>query len=199
MNIYEYWIGKNVNYAEYWDAYDDGEGYKMKFESMRTHIIQIEFEEPTIDMPLFNQEAVYKTLKGYFHDIKKICLSKNEYSTAGPLFLYEINRGSGIWTFLGELPYILLYGTTLTKEKIIGQRLDNMEKKLKILKEYFGSDVRPELYDTFMEAKSPREIEKAVNRLFQEKIRDIKISKRPFNGNIEETRKSLISLKEKLE
>ncbi|MBS9461245.1 hypothetical protein LV716_07375 [Flagellimonas sp. HMM57] len=199
MDIYEYWIGRNVNYRDYWEAYDAGQGYKMKFESMTSHIIEIEFENPTIDLPLFNQEAIYKTLKGYYHDLKKYCLSESEYGSAGPLFLYEINRGSGIWTFLGELPYILLYGTTLTREKIIGQRLDNMEKKLKIMKEYFGNGIRPELYDSFMKAKSPREIESAVERLFQERIKDIRISEQPFNGNIEETRQTLISLNEKLD
>ena len=199
MDIYEYWIGRNVNYRDCWEAYDSGEGYKMKFESMTSHVIEIEFENPTIDLPLFNQEAIYKTLKGYYHDLKRHCLSDSEYGSAGPLFLYEINRGSGIWTFLGELPYILLYGTTLTREKIIGQRLDNMEKKLRIMKEYFGNGVRPELYDSFMEAKTPREIESAVERLFQERIRDIRVSEQPFKGNIEEVRQTLISLNEKLD
>ena len=199
MDTYEYWIGRNVNYTDTWQAYDTGEGYRAKFRSMKVHIIEIHFELPSRDNPLFNQEAVYKTLKGYYHDLKQICLSPSEYSSAGPMFLYEINRGSGIWTFLAELPYILLYGTTLTKEKIIGQRLDNMEKKLKILKEYFGTGVRPELYESFMNAKSPRQIEQAVNRLFQERIKDIKISQREFLGDASETRKSLISLKEKLD
>ena len=74
-----------------------------------------------------------------------------------------------------------------------------MGKKLKILKEYFGNGVRPELYDSFMNARSPREIETAVNRLFQERIREIRVSKEPFTGNIEEAKETLVSLNEKLD
>jgi len=29
---------------------------------------------------LVNHEAIEKTIKGYFHDLKKLCLSSNEYA-----------------------------------------------------------------------------------------------------------------------
>ena len=198
MDVYEYWIGENVNYQNLWKAYENGDGYKRKFNFLKTHLIEIEFEYPPSSLPLFNQEVVYKTLKGYFHDLKKICLSREEYTSAGPLFIYEISRGSGIWTFLGELPYILLYGTTLTKEKIVGQKLENFDKKLKILKDYFGDGVRPDLFENFISAETPRDIEEAVNRLLQERIKDIRVSQVPFNGKIAESRRNLISLNSEL-
>ena len=194
MDLYEYWIGQNVNYQEYWNSYLSGDGYKAKFRSMRTYAIEIQFENYQADSPLFNFEVVYKTLKGYFHDLKRYCLSADEYNSAGPLFIYEVNRGSGVWTLLGQLPYLLVYGTSLVNEKVIGQRLDNLQKKLDILKQHFGDEVRPDLYQSFMNAQTPNEIKIAVNKLFEEKIKDIRISRKPFSGDIKESRDSMISL-----
>jgi hypothetical protein len=145
--FYEYWIGKDINLKKYWTAYKEGQGYIQKFDDMKCHVFEITFEIPPKHLPLFNLEPIYKTLKSYYHELKEDILSKNEYGSVGPLFIYEINRGSGIWTFLGELWYILVLGTTLSEEKIKGQRLDNLEKKLRMLKEYFGEgNVPTELF-----------------------------------------------------
>lgn len=199
MDLYEYWIGRNVNYEEYWTSYLSGDGYKEKFKSMKTHAIEIQFKNYSNETPLFNFEVIYKTLKGYFHDLKRYCLTTEEYNNAGPLFIYEVNRGSGVWTLLGQLPYLLVYGTSLVNEKVIGQRLDNLQKKLEILEHHFGDGVRPELYKSFMNAKTPNEIEFALGRLFEEKIKDVRISKKSFNGNINESRDSMISLIEAID
>jgi hypothetical protein len=197
--FYEYWIGKDINLKKYWTAYKDGKGYMQKFDDMKSHVFEITFETPVKHLPLFNLEPIYKTLKSYYHELKKDILSKNEYGSAGPLFIYEINRGSGIWTFLGELWYTLVLGTTLSEEKIKGQRLDNLEKKLRILKEYFGEgNVRPELFENFMRADTPIETQEALQNLFDEKIKTIKISKQPFTGEIEENRKEMVDLKKLL-
>ncbi len=199
MDTYEYWIGRNVRYTEYWNSYLSGGGYQTKFRSMETHAIEIQFENYSNDNPLFNFEVVYKTLKGYFHDLKRFCLSPEEYNHAGPLFIYEVNRGSGVWTLLGQLPYLLVYGTSLVNEKVIGQRLDNLHKKLEVLEKHFGDEVRPELYQSFMSAKTPSEIEFALSRLFDEKIKDVRISKKPFKGDIKESRNNMISLIEMID
>lgn len=179
--FYEYWIGKSTNLNKYWTAYYEGKAYEQKFTLMNCHLLEITFEKTAKELPLFNLEPILKTIKAYYHDLKKDCLSKEEYNSAGPLFIYEINRGSGIWTFLGEIWYMMLLGTTLTEEKIKGQRLDNMDKKLKILKEHFGDyAVRPELYHAFMKADTPSDMEAAVQNLFNEKIKSVKISKSPI-------------------
>lgn len=194
--FYEYWIGKDVNLKKYWDAYKSGQGYMSKFSDMECHVIEITFDYPPKELPLFNLEPVYKTLKSYYHEIKRDILSKEEYNSAGPLFVYEINRGSGIWTFLGELWYGLVLGTSLTEEKIKGQQLDNLDRKLRMLKEYFGEEnVRPELFDVFMRANTPIETQEALQNLFQEKIKTIRISKHPFTGEIEENRVEMIDIK----
>jgi hypothetical protein len=194
--LYEYWIGKSINLKKYWAAYKNGKGYEKKFENMQTYVLEITFDIPGKQLPLFNLEPVYKTLKSYYHELKKDILSKQEYESAGPLFVYEINRGSGIWTLLGELWYTLVLGTTLTEEKIKGQRLDNLEKKLKVMKEYFGDEnVRPELFENFMRADTPIETQEALQNLFDEKIKAIRISKHPFSGAIEENRREMIDIK----
>ena len=193
--FYEFWIGQNSDLSKYWTAYKEGEGYKRKFSTMKCHLIEITFEQTPKDVPLFNLEPIYKTLKTYYHDLKRDTLSRDEYNSAGPLFIYEINRGSGIWSFLGELWYLLILGTTLSEEKIKGQRIENMERKLKILKEYFGdSNVRPELFQAFMHADTPNEMEEAMQNLFEERIKTIKISKSPIITSVEEARKEMIDI-----
>lgn len=197
--FYEYWIGKDVNLQKTWDAYHNGKGYEQKFASMSCHVIEITFEKTSREFPIFNLEPIFKTTKAYYHNLKRDCLPEQEYNSAGPLFIYEINRGSGIWTWLGELYYVLLLGTTLTEEKIKGQRIDNIEKKLKILKEYFGdSNVRPELFQAFMEANTPDDMEQAMQHLFNERIQSIKISRSPVITNIEDARKEMIDIGEVL-
>ena len=49
-----------------------------------------------------------------------------------------------------------------------------------------------------MNAKTPNQVEEAINRLFNERIKDIRISLEPFIGNIDESRSNIISLGDKL-
>ena len=195
MSMYEYWIGEDVDYEKVWRDYEDGLAYIDKFKSMRVHLIRIELNQFSADLPLFNHEAVYKTIKGYFHDLKKLCLSYDEYNYAGPLYLYDVRRGSGIWDFLGELRQLLLFGTTLADEKVIGQQLDNHNKKLEIIRNHFGDSIRPEDFQMFMEARTPPQIDAAFQKLIQQGIRKVEVSKKPFEGDIEAIEASLIDLK----
>src|SRR5437660_8359407 len=103
VEVSEYWIGKGVDYESLWAAYDGGQGYIQKYYNMTTHLLVIEFSSPEKSKPLFEHEAIFKTIKGYFHDFKKACLTYDDYATAGPLFFYSVERASGIYKFLGEL------------------------------------------------------------------------------------------------
>lgn len=47
----------------------------------------IEFSFPPNYLPLVDHEAILKTLKGVFHDLKKDNLNEDEYGRALPLFL----------------------------------------------------------------------------------------------------------------
>lgn len=197
MSIEEYWIGRGIDYQAVWQSYEDGFAYIEKFRTMRVHLLQIELRELPLYLPLFNHEAVYKTIKGYFHDLKQQCLSRDEYSAAGPLFLYSVERASGIWSFLGELPQLLLLGATLADEKVMGQQLENLDMKLSILRKYFGeATVSRNAFQAFMCANTPSQLQIAVDRLISEGIDKIQISSQPFDGDIDATKRSLFNIKE---
>lgn len=115
-NVTEYWIGENVDYSKVWDAYNAGkDDYINKFHSMKTVPIKIEFDSPNRQDPLFNLEAIYKTLKGLYFDFKQYCLTDNEFNNAGPLFVYSIERGSAEWTILIDPAYAPVFIWTLLK------------------------------------------------------------------------------------
>jgi hypothetical protein len=195
MSIYEYWIGQDINFRGVWADYDGGMAYQEKYQTMRVHLIQLTFES-TLDTPLFNHEAIFKTVKGYFHELKRTCLSSHDYEHAGPLFLYEVGRGSSMWSFLGELRQLLLLGTTLADQKVIGQQLKNIDSKLNILKKYFGNSVRPEDFRAFMQAQTSPALEEAVQRMIGEGLRRVRISKRPFKEDPASAQQQMIDLKE---
>src|SRR5512138_2774604 len=113
MDVYEYWIGQRIDYRAVWQAYEEGiDGYIDKFRSMRVYLLRVELTQFSSDLALFNHEAVYKTIKGYFHDLKRYGLSEEEYISTGPLFLYSVDRGSGIWNLLGELQPLIALAVT---------------------------------------------------------------------------------------
>jgi hypothetical protein len=196
--MYEYWIGENVDYDKLWNAFDEGQAYIQKFRTMKVHLIRITLRNPTRDLPLFNHEVVYKTIKGYFYDLKRLCLSRTDFNTAGPLFLYNIERKSGIWDFLGELRQLLLLGTTLADEKVIGEKLNNLGKRIEFLKKHFGDAVSPADFKAFMKARSPRQLERAVQRLIEQGLERVEISRQPFIGDLTASKAVLIDLKKLL-
>ncbi len=197
--MYNYWIGKDTDYDSIWNDYDNGWQYEQKYRSMNVHLIRITLKEPAKNLPLFNFEAVFKTIKGYYHDLKVICLTENEYMSAGPLFVYAVNRGSGIWDFLGELRQLIMLGTTLVDQKTIGQKIDNMDKKIEFLQKHFGAAVSPEDFQKFMKTNSPRKLQKAADKLIEQGIKSVQISGKPFEGEIEKTEESLIDITELLD
>ncbi|NOT06483.1 MAG: hypothetical protein HOP27_17970 [Anaerolineales bacterium] len=192
MNISEYWIGKDIDYESVWQAYEEGAvPYIDKFRSMRVHLLRIELKEFPSDLPLFNHEAVYKTIKGYFHDLKRYGLSEDEYWSTGPLFLYSVDRGSGIWNFLGELQPLIALAVTVVGGMDLNQELANIDKKLQMIQKYFP-DANPNDIKMVLRANSRQELRFALSKLAAQGIRGVQISQKPFEGNFEEAVKSLI-------
>src|SRR3989338_3619306 len=180
MSVSEYWIGKGIDLNGVWGAYEQGAGYIEKFKSMETHLIRITFENPSMRYPLFEFEAVFKTMKAYFHEVKRLSLTNDEYNEAGPLFLYEVGRGSTIWSFLGGLRHLLLFGKTLSDESVKNLKLDNQlkeleifEKKVAILKEHFGGAVHPEDFEKFIRARQPEELREALSKAMSRGIKKV--------------------------
>ncbi len=109
MSVEQYWIGKDIDIEDVWRDFESGSSrYQDKFKKMETHLIDFVFDYPDKSLPLFNHEAIYKTIKSYYHDVKKIYFSTEEYNEFGPIFLYEIGRGSQILSFLTELTPMLV-------------------------------------------------------------------------------------------
>jgi hypothetical protein len=192
---FEYWIGEGVDYDAIWAAYESGSRYAQKFSSMRVHLLRVTLREQPRELPLFNFEVVYKTIKGYFHDFKQACLPRDEYQVAGPLFIYRVDRSSGIWDFLGELRQLLMFGTSLADEKLMGGRLTSLDKRVEFIRKHFGNAVSREDFERFMRAKTPRQLERAVHKLFAQGIQRVEVSSQPFVGDIQATEATLIDVK----
>jgi hypothetical protein len=186
MNFYEYWIGKDIDLAEVWKAFDEGKGYIEKYKTMEVYMLRIGFENYSSNSPLFDHEAVSKTIKSLFHDFKRECLSDSEYNEFGPIFIYEINRGSALWSFLAELKPLLVFSTVLSAallwKKFEGQSLNNLEKKISIIKKYFPQATDIDVKN-FVNAWTFLGRKKVLNKLIEQGLKKIEISDKPFKGD----------------
>jgi len=100
--MYEYWTGEGINIEKVWGDYESGKGYIEKYHQIQNRfILKIEFEAKSFE-PLFNHEAIYKSFKWLYHEIKKNVFDDNTYNKSGPIYLNEINRGSSVWIWIGE-------------------------------------------------------------------------------------------------
>lgn len=72
MSFYEYWIGKSIDLEGLWDDFENGQCYIEKYKTMRVHLLRLTFNHYTPDLPLFNHEAISKTVKDTFHDLKRV-------------------------------------------------------------------------------------------------------------------------------
>lgn len=194
-----YWIGKGTNYNEIWSNYEEGlNTYSTKFNSMSVYLFRIKFKYPPSNLPLFNHEAIFKTIKGYFHDIKHLCFDEQTYNQMGPVFLYDIHRGSGVYDFLSELAPALILLWTLRKNIRLSAAIKNKDEILKFKKEHFPN-ASDEVALGFNKIKTPEELDKitaiAIKELNKQQIEEVKISKYPFNRNKpDEIEKNLIIL-----
>ncbi len=195
-NFYEYWIGKDINLSEIWNSFEEGQGYINKYNTMNVHLFQLTFNQPNSALPLFSHEVVFKTIKAYFHELKYKCFSQIDYDNSGPLFLYQVSRGSSKYEWIGELRQLLLMGTTLSDQKIIGQQIDNYDKKIEFLKKHFDiNSIKKEDFIGFMNAETSPQMKEAINKLFSMGINSIKISEKPFVGDYKNTSGTYIDIK----
>lgn len=187
MDFYEYWIGENIDLENIWEIFDEGKIYVEKYNSMEVYLFRLQFNH-ALNLPLFDHEAISKTIKSLFHDLKKECFSDLEYNRLGPIFLYEINRGSAIWTFLAELKPLLIFSTVLSTAllwgKLEGQSLNNLNKKIDIIRKLYPDASDLDVQD-FINAWTFIGRKKVLNRLAKQGLEKIEISKEPFNGKKE--------------
>ena len=195
MSVENFWIGKDIDIKSIWRDADRGSGYIDKFHTMRPHLLQIIFANPSPNLPLFYHEAIYKSFKFSYHELKRLVYSSDIYDKAGPLFLYSVDRGSSEYNFLSDLRQLLLYGTTLSDQKMLGQAILNLDSKIKLIEKYFGlENVHQEDFEAFINLKTPVELKEAFIRLYRQRIKTVKISQKPFSGNIDITKGTLVDL-----
>lgn len=197
MSSEEYWIGKGTNYKNIWEDYLNIKEAEIKKFNSRTYFpMQIKFDFPDSSMPVFNHEVIYKTLKGCYHDLEKHCLSSEEYNNSGPLFLNRLERGSGVFEFLGEFQGLIVLSLwlipsikngviELINQYVEGKRIDNEAKRVALKQEYLN------LIERVGNAPIPEEIK---TNLIAEYLSSLKISPISFKENIEVSRKELKEL-----
>ena len=186
MDFYEYWIGKNIDLENVWNIFDEGKDYIEKYKSMEVYMLRLEFDNNNSKLPLFDHEAVSKTIKSVFHDLKKECLPQ-DYDNLGPIFLYEINRGSDIWSFLAELSPAIILSAALLWLRFDNQCLNNLDKRMSIaekLKKLFPQATDIDVQD-FVKAWTFVGRERVIKRLSDRGLKRIKISRKPFKGEKE--------------
>jgi hypothetical protein len=201
MDVREFWTGDGVDYQGIWEAYDFGyQSFRDKYFSRQQHLLVIEFNE-NFDLglkkpnPLFDHEAVYKTLKGLFHDLKEKNLEKQEYNESTPLFLYSVERGSSIYKFLGELRQLVMFGVLLGDEKIMKARQDNIQKRIDFIKKNFAGPLDGQDVSRYVTARTTYEMDQALERLLSKGIKSVKISVEPVQGQLNNIDPKLIDFR----
>jgi hypothetical protein len=109
MPIDEYWMGKNIDVDRIWADYDEGHGYVEKVASANNYLLRLTFSGHPTELPLFDHEAIFKSVKSAFHDIKAECMPADIYNQTTPIFLYRVDRGSGIYEFLAEFRGLITF------------------------------------------------------------------------------------------
>lgn len=187
MGIEEYWMGKGIDLDPLWNDFDSGkEGYISKVSNTELYILRLTFEGHPIHLPLFDHELIYKTVKNTFHDAKYECLNSTEYNEAIPIFLYKIDRGSGIYEFIAQYDPIATYVSTLVAayhwyNKDLSSAAENDEKRFEFIQKNFP-DAPEEEKKKYITAWNKFQRRKALERLMDRSLSKIEISQKPINS-----------------
>lgn len=185
MPLDEYWMGKNLNLEEVWEAYDSGAGYMEKAQSVPLHLLRLGFAGHPLHLPLFDHEAIFKTVKGTFHDVKQECLTPAAYDAAPPIFLYRVDRGSGVFEFLGQfdplVTWIVALGAAANwHRKSLAADQDLDEKKLNFLRSSFPNASRHDV-QAYMKAWTTFGRRRVLHRLLGQNLQSVEMSSRPLS------------------
>ena len=181
----EYWMGKGLDLDRIWTVFDGGTGYINKVSSCDLHLLRLTFGSPALHSPLFSHEAIYKTIKGTFHDVKMECYSPQKYNELAPIFLYRVDRGSGIYDFLAQLGPLLTWvlslgGLLILHRKLLAMDQDFDEKNLKIIQSSFP-DASPEDRLAYMKARTTSSRRKILLKLLEHDLNKVELSKHPVS------------------
>lgn len=142
MSVAEYWTGRDLDIEALWKDFDGGRDYEVKVSEAKLALLRLTFSGHPMHLPLFDHEVISKTIKGTFHDVKRECFSTTTYNKLVPMFIYRIDRGSGIFEFLAELQPVVtlvvaLGAASMWYRSALTQDQDLDEKRLNFLRDHF--------------------------------------------------------------
>ncbi|MBN1808254.1 MAG: hypothetical protein JW909_04240 [Planctomycetes bacterium] len=203
MSKEKYWIGKGLDLEQLWQDYDDGQGYIQKVAGSELHLLRLTFANHPAHLPLFDHEAIYKTVKGTFHEVKAECLTREAYDRAAPIFLYRVDRGSGIFEFLAQfdplMTWVVALGAAATwyrRALSDDQELD--KRRLTFIRANFpnasASDVR-----AYMRAWTTFGRRRVLHRLIGQELHRVEVSKNPVDAKHLEQPQEMVDVGKLLE
>jgi hypothetical protein len=185
MSVEEYWMGSGINLDGLWRDFDAGIGFEEKVAASRAHLLRITFNEHPPQLPLFDLEVIYKTVKGTFHDIKAECLTREAYEEAAPIFLHRVDRSSGIFEFLAQFDPLMTWvvalgGAAMWYRKAFGadQQLD--ENRLTFIRTNFPNASLMDV-QAYMKAWTTFGRRRVLQRLIGQHLRRVEVSSAPHN------------------
>ncbi len=148
-------------------------------------MLRLTFDDHPRQLPLFDFEVLFKTVKGTFHDVKAECLTREEYDRAVPVFLHRVDRGSGIFEFLAQfdplMTWVVALGAAATwyrKSLAADQELD--EKRLAFILKYFPSANKDHI-QAYMKAWTTCGCRRVLQRLIEQHLGRVEVSRTPYN------------------
>jgi hypothetical protein len=185
MTVEEYWMGSGLDLDGLWQDFDAGVGYEQKVSASRVHLLRLTFGGHPPELPLFDLEVIYKTVKGTFHDVKAECLTQKAYADAAPLFLHRVDRGSGIFEFLAQFDPLMTWVVALgaaamwyRKAFASDQKLD--EKRLAFIRTNFpNADISD--ISAYMKAWTTFGRRRVLHRLIGQHLGRVEVSSTPHD------------------
>lgn len=203
MDYEEYWIGKGIDLDSLWDIYEEGQGYVAKVCDSELHLIRLTFSGPPSTLPLFDHEVIYKTVKGTFHDVKEECFDPERYNRSVPIFMRRIDRGSGIFEFLGQFDPVLTWiaaigGAMLVYRKLLSADQDYDQKRLDFLLSKFPQGSREDV-SAYMKAWTTFGRRRILQRLIKHGLEKVEVSTLPISSDPNVPSPTMLDLEEVLE
>ena len=181
MSVEEYWIGKGIDIDEIWIDFDKGSGYIQKVSESSLHRMRLTFTNYPVELPLFNFEAIFKTVKATFHDVKLECLTPDAYNEATPIFLHRVDRGSGIFEFLAQFDPLMTWifalgGAVLGYKKLLTLDQEFDEKRFDFMRRNFP-DANIVDVQAYIKAQTTFSRRRVLNRLIDQGLKKVELSK----------------------
>jgi hypothetical protein len=183
MSVEQYWMGKGLDLDSLWRDFDGGSGYEQKVAASPLHLLRLTFADHPPRLPLFDLEAVFKTVKGTFHEVKVECLTPKAYDEAAPIFLHRVDRGSGVFEFLAPfdplMTWVVALGAAATwyrKSLAADQELD--EKRLAFIGINFPNASTSEV-QAYIKAWTTFGRRRVLQHLIGQQLERVEVSKSP--------------------